>query len=427
MKKSSRTFAALTAAAALGLGAQPASAGGWHPDPPDPPAAPAPGDVTTVADGLVSPLSFAVGRGGALDVAQSVLGQLTRVDDGAAEVLDTAPAGYESSAVSRSRGTTYYTFTTGAMTHDPALNTSLLKSIDRDGNIETITNIAEYEYSENPDSVNSYGFEELDPACAAQLPPEMPASYTGLPDSNPYSTLPTGNGSILVADAGTNAILEVDLSNGSITTVAVLPPVPATITAEAAAAVALPACTVGETYNLEPVPTDVEWGPDGELYVTSLPGGPPNLGLAPGSVFRVNADDGSSELVATGFAAATGLAVSDNGDIFVAELFGNRISVVPAGSDTPELFYEVNQPAAVELRGDVLYASVDALPPGGPEEAGPEQPPAAPPADPAPPAAGRIISIELDYGQDDCYGRGHWRHDGAGHTHRGADGHGGEE
>jgi hypothetical protein len=421
VKKSSRTFAALTAAAALGLGASPASAGGWHPDPPDPPAVPAPGEVTTVADGLVSPLSFAVGRGPTFDVAQAVAGLLTRTEDGETEVLDAGPEGYESSAVSRSRGTTYYTFTTGAMTHDPALNTSLLKSIDRDGTIETITDIAEFEYSENPDSVNTYGFQDLDPACAAQIPPEVPASYTGLPDSNPYATLPTGDDSVLVADAGMNAIVEVDLSDGSVSTVAVLPPVPATITAEAAAAVPLPPCTVGATYNLEPVPTDIEWGPDGELYVTSLPGGPPEAGLAPGSVYRVNTDDGSSELIATGFAAATGLAVNDNGDIFVAELFGNRISVVPAGSDTPELFYEVNQPAAVELRGDVLYVSVDALPPGGPEEPGAEQPPVEPPVDPAP-AAGRIISIELDYGDDDCYGGGHWRHGGTSHVHGGVHG-----
>jgi hypothetical protein len=426
VKKSSRTFAALTAAA-LGLGASPAYAGGWHPDPPDPPAVPAPGEVTTVAEGLVSPLSFAVGRGPTIDVAQSFPGWLTRISpDGSAETIATSEPGYGSAGVSRSRGTTYYTVSIGAMTNDPAQNFSELRSVDREGNAETVADIASYEYAENPDSVNTYGFQGLDPACAAQLPATglFPNSYTGLKDSNPYATLPSGRGSVLVSDAGMNAVIEVDLADGSISTLAVLPPIPVTVTAEDALRVGLPACTVGNTFNVEPVPTDIESGPDGDLLVASLPGGQPGAGLAQGSVFRVNPDDGSSELIATGFAAATGLAVNDNGDIFVAELFGNRISVVPAGSDTPELFYEVNQPAAVELRGDVLYVSVDALPPGGPEEPGAEQPPVEPPVDPAP-AAGRIISIELDYGDDDCYGGGHWRHGGTGHVHGGV--HGGED
>nr|WP_237686574.1 ScyD/ScyE family protein [Arthrobacter jiangjiafuii] len=420
VKKAPPAIAVLAAAAALGLGASPASAGGWDNDPPDTP--PTAGEVATVAEGLLSPLSFAVGRGPIFDVAQSNLGLLTRITgDGTAEVLDTGPEGYSSGAVSRSSGTTYYTMAVGAMTHDPSENFSVLKSIDSDGTIETLADIATYEYTENPDSINTYGFEGLDQACAAQLPPDMPASYTGLPDSNPYATLPVDDG-VIVADAGTNALLLVD-TDGGISTLAVLPPIPATITAEAAAGLALPACTVGQVYNLEPVPTDVEMGPDGSLYVTSLPGGPPDLGVAPGSVFQVNPDDGTSELVATGFAAATGLAVNDNGDIFVAELFGNRISVVRAGSDTPELFYEVNQPAALELRGDVLYASVDALPPGG-EATEPEtgEPPVAePPVDPGSPA-GRIISIQLDDGQGD--GHGDDCDDGKGHGHGHGDGYG---
>ena len=50
-----------------------------------------------------------------------------------------------------------------------------------------------------------------------------------------------------------------------------------------------PACVVGEEYAFEPVPTDVEFGPDGWLYVSSLPGGPEDASLgARGAVFRVN-------------------------------------------------------------------------------------------------------------------------------------------
>ncbi|MDM7989034.1 ScyD/ScyE family protein [Arthrobacter sp. zg-Y877] len=414
MKKSSPVLAVLAATAALGLAAAPASAGGRH-HTPSPSPVPVAGEVTMVADSLVSPLSFAVGRGGTLDVAQSFIGLLTRItDDGEPEVIAAAPEGYGTASVSRTRGTTYYTVGTGAGTNDPAANITLLQSVDQDGTIQTVADISAFEYAENPDSINTYGFEQALPAeCAAQLPPGIGASpYTGLPDSNPVASLP-GFGGIIVADAGMNALIQVG-DDGAIETVAVLPPVPLTITADTAAAFGLPACTAGLTYNLEPVPTDVERGPDGALYVTSLPGGPE--GTTPGAVFRVDDSTGESELVATGFAGATGLAVNDNGDIFVAELFGSRISVVPAGSDTPELFLEVNQPAALELRGDALYASVDALVGGTPPEPGTEEPPTQeppePPAEPEPLTGSSIIRISLD---DNCGGY----HHGGGHSGNG--------
>ncbi len=370
---------------------------------------PVAGEVTTVADGLVGPLSFAVGRGGTLDVAQSFAGLLTRItNDGDTEVLATAPANYGTASVSRARGTTYFSISTGQDTRDPATNIGLLQSVDRNGSVETVADIAGYEYAANPDGINTYGFEEaLQAECAAQLPPGIPpAPYTGLPDSNPVASLP-GRDGIVVADAGMNALVLAGY-DGTVSTVAVLPPVPLGITAENAAALGLPACTAGLTYNVEPVPTDVERGPDGALYVTSLPGGPE--GGAPGSVFRVDGSTGTAELVATGFVGATGLAVNDNGDIFVAELFGNRISVVPSGSDTPELFLEVTQPGALELRGSSLYASIDVLAGGPPPEPGTETAPAAePPDEPDPATAASIIRIALD---DYCGGYRHGGHSG---------------
>ena len=389
MKKSSPALAFCALAAALGLGAAPASAGGWQQPPGQVPEA---GEVRTVAEGLTTPLSLAVGRGGDTYVAQSFAGLLTRISpDGAAETLATGPAGYLTASVSHRRGTTYYTESTGADTGSPVTNISTLKSINREGTVETLANISEFEYTENPDSVNTYGFDDLDAACAAQL--EFPATYPGRPDSNPFASLPSGRGKVLVADAGMNAVVEVDLEDGSISTVAVLPPRPLTLTAEIVAEAGFPACAIGAVYNLEPVPTDLAWGPDGALYVTSLPGGPEGTGPNLGSVFAVDVNTGGTELAATGFNGATGLAVNDNGDIFVAELFGNRISVVPAGTRTPQLFLAVNQPSALDLRGSTLYATTDVLPPGGVPEPGAE--PVEPPAAPAPPA-GKIISIGLD-------------------------------
>ncbi|WP_146362253.1 hypothetical protein [Arthrobacter yangruifuii] len=109
-EKSSPALAVLAAAAALGLMASPASAGGRH-HPPSPPPVPAAGEVTTVAGGLVGPLSFAVGRGGTIDVAQSFAGIISRVTDGGGtELLAAAPQDqpYGTTSVSRTRGTTYF-------------------------------------------------------------------------------------------------------------------------------------------------------------------------------------------------------------------------------------------------------------------------------------------------------------------------------
>ena len=106
---------------------------------------------------------------------------------------------------------------------------------------------------------------------------------------------------------------------------------------------------IGVTYSFESVPTDVEVGKDGWLYVTTLPGGPedPSLG-ARGRVYRVNPKTGKNQLVARGFLGATNLALGKHGEIYVAELFGGRISVVKHGKVTPY----VDLPGVVSVEVD---------------------------------------------------------------------------
>lgn len=376
-------LAVLAVGALLGTGIAPASAGGGHHPPHSPRPVPSAGEITTLVDGLTSPLSFAVGRRGpTFDVAQSSAGILTRhTPDGTTQVLDAAGVGFSTGSVSRAGGRTFYTVSAGAGDM-PDPNITQLKSVDRNGTVRTLADISAYEIAQNPDAGNSYGFENLDPACAASIPAGIPVSYTGLVDSNPYATLPV-RGGIIVADAGMNALVRVD-RRGTVSTVAVLPPIPVEITSQLAADNGLPECTVGLTYRVEPVPTDLARGPHGEVYVASLPGGP---GGPFGAVYRVNPSSGATKLVATGLTSVTGLAVNRRGDIFVAELFANRISVIPAGSDTPQLFAEVPEPGAVELRGSTLYASTNVLTPG---------------ADGSP--QGRIIGIEVDGGRGGHHG-----------------------
>jgi len=130
------------------------------------------------------------------------------------------------------------------------------------------------------------------------------------------------------------------------------------ITAEIAAANGLPDCTIGLTYNFEPVPTDVEVAPNGTLYVSLLPGGPedPSLG-ARGSVYTVNPRTGTTQKIAGGFAGATNLALGPGGTIYVSELFADRIAVVRGGTTVDTI--ALSWPAAVEYARGTLYASTN--------------------------------------------------------------------
>jgi hypothetical protein len=119
--------------------------------------------------------------------------------------------------------------------------------------------------------------------------------------------------------------------SGKISTLAVLPAQPATITPEAAAALGLDPCVGGVSYAFEAVPTDVEVGQDGFLYVTVLPGGPESAALgARGKVYKVNPWNGRVKEIASGLLGATNLALS-GGRIYVTEFFAGRIARVTHG------------------------------------------------------------------------------------------------
>ena len=321
-------------------------------------AAPA-AEPDTVAKKLVSPLSMVVAGDGTAYVSQNFAGLLTAVAPGRKpEVVFAAPKGTEVGALSEKGGTVHFATTKGRAT--------ALWSMRPGGRPAKVANLWKHEREKNPDAAQAYGFEGLDPACAAQMPPEIPASYTGILESHPYGSA-IHQGMTYVADAAGNTIVSVK-PNGKVRTVAVLPPVPVVVTAEAAAANELPACTVGKTFNFEPVPTDVEVGKGGWLWVTLLPGGPEDGSTgAQGRLVKVKARTGEVREVASGFAGATGVAVADNGDVYVAQLFGGQVSRIKSGSTTVKPYAEVMMPAAVEWADGDLLVSANVLsdPPKG--------------------------------------------------------------
>lgn len=332
-----------TAALALVVPALGATAAGA------PAAAPA-GGGQVVASKLVSPLSLAVKSNGTAYVAQNFAGVLTKVRKGEKPVVVAkARKGREIGAVDVTRGVVTYAVSWGE-------NEGGIVRQVRNGRARTIGNIAAAERATNPDGGTTYGFTDLPEGC--EVPPFLQA-YDGIVETHPYATAVDG-GTVYVADAGANAVFRI--AGGRVTPVAALPPVEVTVPAEAAAALELPDCVVGETVALEGVPTDVEVGPDGDLYVTSLPGGPEDGSLgANGSVLRIDPATGEVTTVATGFLSTTGVAVAGNGDVYVGELFTGRISRVPAGTSTPQPLRTQKMPAALELQGRWLWATTNVL------------------------------------------------------------------
>ena len=311
-------------------------------------------------DGLVGPLAIDIDPRGTTLVAETFRGAVSHVSI-SGEVSEVVLGEPVVAAAHGVAGTIVYT-----ISGDQG---SLLKRQTRSGRQDVLADLLGYEQQANPDQVNTYGLVEASQECVTawetlrqntppDAPPEAqlpPAAYTGadIAESNPYAIAVTATGTY-VADAAANAILRVD-RRGRVSTVAVLPPQPATPPAGFfTESLGLPECE-GQTYVFEPVPTDVEVR-GRTLVVSTLPGGPedPSLG-ARGSVYTVDRFTGRTSLLGGGLLGATDVAVSPRGTVYATELFANRVSrVTPSG---PVTIAELPAPAALEwTRGRLLVA-----------------------------------------------------------------------
>lgn len=311
--------------------------------------------ITPIASGFEVPLGLAIGADGTVYVAEAFAGQVTTFSlesPGTRSVLTASP-GLVGGVAAQGRGNVFHTSTGQDAT---------LQRVQPNGRSTTVASLSSYEAARNPDGDQLYGFLDgaLDEACAAEVPEEL-LGYTGIVDSNPYAVAIDG-GSTLVADAAGNTLIRV-AANGRLSTVAVFPPVPQVMTQDAVddwnanpeAPFGIPDCVVGAVFTGEFVPTDVEVGPDGHYYVTSLPGLPEAPGAA--SVWRVHRSTGQLTKLADGLAYAVDLAVAADGTVYVAELFADRISAVRDG--TVWTVASVPLPGALEIGPDGhLYATI---------------------------------------------------------------------
>lgn len=310
-----------------------------------------------VAEHLAGPLQFDVTKR-ALFISESFANQLTRVGrHGKVTHPATGQSGISGAAFRRGQVAFATTRGSGAKLR------TRLKLLTRSGHVRVIADLSRFEKRHNPDSTNTYGFRGLSQRCADQVassPADDPGHgrpYQGVVDSHPYSVANAPGGGWYVAEAAGNDVLKVS-RKGHVRVVYLARPQKHVITAREAKTLGAPKCVAGHIYSFEPVPTDVEVTRAGRLIVSQLPGGPegPALG-ARGSVVRVNPVTHRGDKVAGGFAGATNVAIGPDGEIYVAELFGDKISVIRPNGSVHRLV-SIPQPAALEWGRGKLFAAI---------------------------------------------------------------------
>jgi hypothetical protein len=281
-------------------------------------ADPAPA-LTPIGSGWIAPLHLSFGPGKSLYVADAFganvqrvrlwNGQQSTVYQGTQPVMGVDVRG---------NGAIYATLSIG----DPSqpLPTSLIQ-VYQSGKSRQVADLLAFETANNPDGQN----------------PATPDST-----SNPYSVLALKD-RVIVADAGANDLLVV--KHGKVKALTVFP----TFT--------VPGCPPNNNGDVscDPVPTDVELGPDGYLYVSGLGA------EVEGHIYKVNRWNGTIVRTWGGLPPLTGIAVGKHGEIYASSLFASKVFKI-----TGHGMWAADVPGAtdVEYGNGMLVVGSMAFPPG---------------------------------------------------------------
>ncbi len=352
--------------------------------------------IEVVAEGLHAPRGLAVAGDGSLLVAEAgqagdvcpemaagfcfgASGSIAHISDGSVErIIEGLPSsgsGPElvgpSDVAMVDEDHFYVVVNSGA---DPAMREGLPPEMSAmgwlvmgssDGSSKPVADVAGFESTDDPD-----------------------AEYSGgVPDANPHSVALAADGSVVVADAGQNALLGVD-DAGTVSLITLFPPREHLFSAELMAAMGPPPEVDGEMaaegeamaegaemgeademaeappegamvpVPVESVPTAVVLGPDGAYYVGELTGGPFPVGGA--SVWRVVPGEEPTEY-ATGLTNIMDLGFGPDGTLYVAEIVHEGLMPLFMGGDVAPIGAVMSVPsgggaAAVLATGPELMA-----------------------------------------------------------------------
>lgn len=160
---------------------------------------------------------------------------------------------------------------------------------------KVLADLEAYELANNPDGQQQFDETTNEPLDALSNP------FAIIRDKRP-------GGYVLIADAGANAILAVN-SQGKVSTFFV-PPNINTGACEGTKN------NDSEHPGCDPVPTDLVYGPDGYLYVSTLS----SLVPGEGRVYVLDAYTAKVKQVITGLTAPTGVAVDNQGNVYTSEV-----------------------------------------------------------------------------------------------------------
>jgi hypothetical protein len=306
LKTSRMLFAVVAATALAGVGAGPSGLVATAATYPGELTSSAP--VTVVASGLNNPRSLAWGPGGHLLVSEAgtypsvcsgtecfgLTGSISDISSGTPVRIVTGLATYVSfGLVVGTSGLTYvqdhlYTLVghTPLETVPPGLPRDLSKALRQQlGALLDVTG-GSISVVANPGDVNyEWSQEHMD------LWPD----YRDYPDSNPYALTPKPGGGFYVVDAAANTLDSVD-QRGKVRVLAYIPNTPA---------------------GSDAVPTCLDMGPDGAVYIGQLTGRDSSATAA--NVYRYEPWSGELTVWQSGFSTITGCGFGANGDFYVTE------------------------------------------------------------------------------------------------------------